>query len=65
MISPRRPAIIVAAELQIRDPADHAAFLKDLLVYVGAGIVTAAGREEAALAAYRLADALVASGGGK
>lgn len=53
----------VAKLLDHQPPSNRSAFLRELLAHTAAGLVVLEGREKAAEAIYRLADAVV--GGNK
>ena len=58
-------AAVVARALSRRLPKDRAGFLRALLAHTAAGLVVIEGDRAAGEAVYRLADAVVARGGGR
>lgn len=57
-------ASVVAGALSRRAPAERPGFLRELLAHTAAGLVVIEGERQAGEAVYRLADAVVARGGG-
>jgi hypothetical protein len=58
-------ASLVARALSRRQPGERARFLRELLAHTAAGLVIVEGERAAGEAVYRLADAVVARGGGR
>lgn len=58
-------AALVAGALSRRAAAERGRFLRELLAHAAAGLVLIEGEAEAGEAVYRLADAVVARGGGR
>jgi len=63
--APQDAAAVVAQALSRRKPKDRAEFLRELLAHTAAGLVVIEGDRAAGEAVYRLADAVVARGGGR
>ncbi len=57
-------AAVVARALSRREPKARPQFLRELLAHTAAGLVLIEGDRAAGEAVYRLADAVVARGGG-
>ena len=62
---PEAAARLVAGALARRAPGERSRFLRELLAHTAAGLVILDGERAAGEAVYRLADAVVARGGGR